>query len=274
MKTYKPTSNGIRFRTGHDFNEITKSSPEKSLLAPKRKTGGRNSNGHLTSRAIGGGHKQRYRIIDFKRTKLDVPGKVVSVEYDPNRTSRIALIQYLDGEKRYILAPNGLKVGQTVLASEKEIDISLGNSLLIKNIPTGTQLHNIELKPGKGGQMARSAGSFAQLMAKEEKYAQLKLPSGEVRMVLVNCRATVGQVGNLDHENISYGKAGRMRWLGVRPLSRGTAMNPVDHPHGGGHGKDHGGRNPVTPWGQPTQGYKTRQNKRTAKFIVKDRRVK
>lgn len=274
MKLYRPTSAGIRFRTGHDFKEITTDRPEKSLVVFLPKQTGRNVYGHVTSRFKGGGHKQAYRIIDFKRTKLDIPAKVATIEYDPYRSARIALLHYVDGEKAYIIAPHTLKPGQTIVSSDKEVDIIPGNALLLKNIPTGTNIYNIELKPGRGGQMVRSAGCMAQLMAKEEKYAQVKLPSGEVRMVLVSCRATIGQVSNLDHENISIGKAGRTRWLGKRPHTRGTAMNPVDHPHGGGHGKDHGGRNPVTPWGQPTKGYKTRNQKRTDKFIVKDRRVK
>ncbi|MDO8519004.1 MAG: 50S ribosomal protein L2 [Deltaproteobacteria bacterium] len=274
MKLYNPTSPGIRFRTGHDFAEITKAHPEKSLLEAIRKTGGRNVNGHITSRFIGGGHKRSFRKIDFVREKLDVQAVVAGVEYDPNRSARIALLHYKDGEKRYILAPVGIKTGQTVVSSDKDVDIVPGNALLLKNIPAGTNIYNIELKPGAGGQMVRSAGTLAQLMAKEGKYGQIKLPSGEVRQVLLTCRATIGQVGNLDHENISIGKAGRQRWIGLKPHTRGTAMNPVDHPHGGGHGKDHGGRNPVTPWGKPTRGYKTRTNKRTDKFIIKDRRMK
>lgn len=274
MKQYLATTPGQRFKTTHDFNEITKSRPEKSLCESLPRTGGRNADGHITSRFMGGGHKRVYRKIDFARNKLDVPATVAAIEYDPNRSARLALLNYADGEKRYIIAPHGLAVGQKVLSSDKEVDINPGNALLIKNIPAGTSIYNIELKPGRGGQMVRSAGCLAQLMAKEDKYAQIKLPSGEVRQVLVACRATIGQVGNLDHENISIGKAGVNRWLGWKPHSRGTAMNPVDHPHGGGHGRDHGGRNPVTPWGKPTRGYKTRKNKRTDKFIVKDRRIK
>ena len=274
MKLYRPTSAGIRFRTGHEFAEITRDRPEKSLIEAIRKTGGRNANGHITSRFIGGGHKRNYRKIDFIREKLDVPAKVSSIEYDPNRSARIALLHYKDGEKRYIVAAVGIQAGQTILSSDKDIDIVPGNALLLKNIPAGTNIYNIELKPGAGGQMVRSAGCLAQLMAKEGKYGQIKLPSGEVRKVLLACRATIGQVGNLDHENISIGKAGRQNWKGIKPHTRGTVMNPVDHPHGGGHGKDHGGRNPVTPWGKPTRGYKTRMNKSTDKYIVKDRRVK
>lgn len=273
MKQYRPTSSGIRFRTGYDFSEITASRPEKSLVWSLSSTGGRNVDGHVTSRFMGGGHKRAFRKIDFARNKLDVPARVATIEYDPNRSGRIALLHYLDGEKRYMVSPHGLRVGDTVVSSNQEIDIKMGNALLLQNIPTGTEIYNIELKPGAGGQMVRSAGCMAQLMAKEGKYAQVKLPSGEVRKVLVTCRATIGQVSNLDHENISIGKAGRYRWMGFKPHTRGTAMNPVDHPHGGGHGKDHGGRNPVTPWGKPTKGYKTRQNKRTDKYIIKDRRI-
>lgn len=274
MKNYRPTSAGIRFRTGDDFKDITTSIPHKPLLEVMSRTGGRNVHGHITSRFMGGGHKKRYRKIDFRRKKLEIPGRVVSIEYDPNRSARIALICYADGEKAYIVAPHGLAVDQKIVSSNKEVDINPGNALLLSYIPTGTNIYNIELNPGSGGQMVRSAGCYAQLMAKEGQYAQIKLPSGEVRKVLVTCRATIGQVSNIEHENISFGKAGRMVWMGYRPHSRGTAMNPVDHPHGGGHGKDHGGRHPVTPWGQPTKGYKTRTNKRTLKYIVKDRRVK
>lgn len=270
IKTYKPTSAGRRHQTCSTFDEITTSSPEKSLLVTLKKTGGRNSFGRITSRHIGGGHKQKYRIIDFRRNKIDIPAKVASIEYDPNRSARIALLNYSDGEKRYILAPLNLKVGDVVLASSSA-DIKPGNSLPLRAIPLGTIIHNIELKIGKGGQLARSAGTFAQLMAKEGKYAQVKLPSGEVRMVLLDCMATVGQVGNIDHENVTIGKAGRSRWLGRRPKVRGVAMNPVDHPHGGGEGRTSGGRHPVTPWGIPTKGYKTRKNKTSSRFIVKPR---
>lgn len=274
MKKYRPTSPGIRFRTGHDFSEITQGDPEKTLLEPISRRRGRNNNGRITSRFRGGGHKRRFRKIDFLRDKLDIPARVASIEYDPNRSARIALLHYVDGEKRYIVAPHGLKVDQKVVSSNQEAEIQPGNAILVKNIPTGTSIYNVELKPGKGGQLARSAGCLAQLVAKEGDYAQIKLPSGEVRKVLKNCRATIGQVGNTDHENISLGKAGRSRWLGRKSHSRGTAMNPVDHPHGGGHGKDHGGRNPVTPWGKPTKGFKTRKNKLTQKYIIKDRRKK
>lgn len=270
IKTYKPTSAGRRHQTCSTFDEITTSRPEKSLLVTLKKTGGRNSLGRITSRHIGGGHKKKYRLIDFRRNKIDIPAKVASIEYDPNRSARIALLNYSDGEKRYILAPLNLKVGDVVLASSSA-DIKPGNTLPLRAIPLGTIIHNIELKIGKGGQLARSAGTFAQLMAKEGKYAQVKLPSGEVRMVLLDCMATVGQVGNIDHENVTIGKAGRSRWLGRRPKVRGVAMNPVDHPHGGGEGRTSGGRHPVTPWGVPTKGYKTRKNKTSSRFIVKPR---
>jgi large subunit ribosomal protein L2 len=248
-------------------DDITKQTPEKSLVESKKRTGGRSSTGRVSSRFIGGGHKQAYRVIDFKRDKFGIPAVVASVEYDPCRSARIALLHYADGEKRYILQPDGLKVGQKVM-SGPEADILLGNALPLKNIPAGTIVHNIELRPGKGGQMARSAGSQAQLVNKEGGVALLKLPSGEVRRVMVECMATVGQVGNTDHENVSLGKAGRKRWMGKMPHNRGVTMNPVDHPHGGGEGRSSGGRHPVTPWGQPTRGFKTRNNKRTDKWIV------
>ena len=267
IKTYRPTTATRRFQTVVSRDDITKDRPEKSLVEAKRRTGGRNSRGRITSRFIGGGAKKAYRVVDFKRDKAGIPAVVAAVEYDPNRSSRIALLNYADGEKRYILHPAGLKVGQKVM-SGPEADILLGNALPMKNIPAGTILHNIELRPGKGGQMARSAGSQAQLISKEGGMALLKLPSGEVRRVPLECMATVGQVGNLDHENVSLGKAGRTRWLGKTPHNRGVAMNPVDHPHGGGEGKTSGGRHPVTPWGQPTRGFKTRNNKRTDKWIV------
>jgi large subunit ribosomal protein L2 len=271
LRKYNPTSAGRRFMTVPTFDEITKSSPEKGLTEPKRRTGGRNSKGRITIWWRGGGHKKRYRIVDFRRDKRDIPAKVAAVEYDPNRSARIALLHYRDGEKRYILWPEGLAVGATVVASESA-DILPGNCLPLKAIPAGTIIHNIELRAGKGGQMVRSAGGSAQLVAKEGEYAQVKLPSGEVRKVHVECVATVGQVGNLDHKNISLGKAGRKRWLGRKPHNRGVVMNPVDHPHGGGEGKTSGGRHPVTPWGKPTKGAKTRNSKRTNKFIVKRRR--
>jgi len=270
IKTNKPTSPGRRFQTCSTFEEITRKRPEKSLLRPIRMTGGRNSMGRITVRHRGSGHKRMYRIIDFKRDKDGVPAKVASIEYDPNRSANIALLNYVDGEKRYILAPRNLKVGDQIL-SGKGVEIRTGNTVPLREIPLGTHVHNIELNIGHGGQLARSAGSYAQLMAKEGKYAQIKLPSGEVRMVLQDCKATIGQMGNLDHENISIGKAGRNRWLGKRPRVRGVAMNPVDHPHGGGEGKSSGGRHPVTPWGVPTKGYKTRVKKASDRLIVKRR---
>ena len=267
IKTYSPHTASRRFMTSVSRDDITKQKPEKSLVESKKGTGGRNSAGRVTSRFIGGGHKQAYRVIDFKRDKYGIPAVVAAVEYDPCRSARIALLHYADGEKRYILHPDGLKVGQKVM-SGPEADILLGNALPLKNMPAGTIVHNIELRPGKGGQMARSAGSQAQLVNKEGGVALLKLPSGEVRRVLVECMATVGQVGNVDHENVSLGKAGRKRWMGKMPHNRGVTMNPVDHPHGGGEGRSSGGRHPVTPWGQPTRGFKTRNNKSTDKWIV------
>jgi len=263
IKKFKPTSPGRRHMTSSTFEEITKSVPEKSLVVTLKNAGGRNNLGRITKRHTGGGHKRKYRIIDFKRGK-----KEIRIEYDPNRSANIALLHYADGEKRYILAPVGLNVGDTVIASE-QADIKPGNSMTIRSIPLGTWVHNVELKIGKGGQLARSAGTYAMIAAKEGKYCQLRLPSGEVRLVLQDCCATIGQVGNADHENVKIGKAGRNRWLGKRPQSRGVAMNPVDHPHGGGEGKSSGGRHPVTPWGVPTKGYKTRTNKRTDRFIVR-----
>src|SRR5689334_24144617 len=267
IKTYLATTPTRRFQTVVSRDEITKQTPEKSLVRPKKRTGGRNSTGRVTSRFIAGGAKQAYRFIDFKRDKTGIPATVAAIEYDPNRSARIALLNYADGEKRYILHPHGLKVGQKVM-SGPEADILTGNALPLKNMPAGTIVHNIELKPGKGAQMARSAGSQAQLVSKEGGIALLKLPSGEVRRVQLECMATVGQVGNLEHENVSLGKAGRSRWKGRRPHNRGVTMNPVDHPHGGGEGKTSGGRHPVTPWGQPTRGFKTRNNKRTDRWIV------
>jgi large subunit ribosomal protein L2 len=269
----KPTSAGRRFQTTTDFAEITRSEPEKSLVRTLKKSGGRNNYGRVTIRHRGGGHKRRYRLIDFKRNKLEVPAKVATIEYDPNRTTRIALLHYVDGEKRYILAPQDLRVGDMVVSSPTA-DIKPGNALPLQNIPTGTLVHNVELKPGKGGQMARAAGSYAQLMAKEGKQAHLKLPSGEVRMVPVNCRATIGQLSNVEQENVSLGKAGRKRWQGKKPHTRGVAMNPVDHPMGGGEGKSSGGRHPCTPWGVPTKGYKTRKPKASDRYIVKHRSKK
>src|SRR5689334_9929902 len=267
IKSYSPTTPTRRFQTSLKRDDITKQTPEKSLVETKKRTGGRNSTGRVTSRFIGGGAKQSYRVIDFKRDKAGIPAVVAAIEYDPNRSARIALLNYADGEKRYILQPDGLKVGQKIM-SGPNADILIGNALPLKNIPAGTIVHNIELKPGKGAQMARSAGAQAQLVAKEGEYALLKLPSGEIRRVLVDCAATIGQVGNVEHENVSLGKAGRKRWMGKMPHNRGVSMNPVDHPHGGGEGKTSGGRHPVTPWGQPTRGFKTRNNKRTNKFIV------
>ncbi len=270
IKTYRPTSPAIRFRTTLDDSGLAKVRPLKSLTRGKQRISGRNNKGHLTVRHRGGGHSKLYRMIDFRRDKRDIPARVVQLEYDPNRSARIALLSYADGEKRYILAPNGLSAGATVVAGDGA-DILVGNALPLKNIPLGTMIHNIELKKGKGAQMARSAGVAAQLLAKESGYAQIKMPSGETRTVHLDCYATIGQVGNLDHENISIGKAGRSRWLGKRPTVRGVAMNPIDHPHGGGEGKTSGGRNPVSPWGLPTKGYKTRNNKRTQRFIIKRR---
>ena len=272
IRRYKPTSPGRRFMSVSTFEEITKTKPEKSLLEPVTKKGGRNNNGRITTRHQGGGHKRRYRVIDFKRTKDGVPAKVAAIEYDPNRSARIALLHYLDGAKAYILAPAGLRVGASV-ESGPGADIKPGNALPLENIPTGTMVHNVELKPGRGGQLARSAGSGVQLVAKDEGYGVLRLPSGEMRRVTLTCRATVGQVGNTDHENQSGGKAGRSRWKGIRPGVRGSAMNPVDHPHGGGEGKSKGGRHPVTPWGVPTLGKRTRaKHKESNKLIVRGRR--
>jgi large subunit ribosomal protein L2 len=270
IKTYRPTTQTLRFRTTLANDDITTKEPYKPLVEPKQRTGGRRNSGNITMRFIGGGHKRKLRIIDFKRDKAGIPATVETIEYDPNRSSRIALLAYADGEKRYILQPEGLKVGQKVI-SGPDADILAGNALPLRNIPPGTVIHNIELKPGKGAQMVRSAGGSAQLVAKEADYALVKLPSGETRKVSQDCMATIGQVGNIDHENVTIGKAGRSRWLGWRPHNRGVSMNPVDHPHGGGEGKTSGGRHPVTPWGQPTRGYKTRNNKRTDKFIVSRR---
>ena len=267
---YKPTSAGRRFQSVADFAEITSIEPVKSLLKPLKKSGGRNSYGRITARHIGGGNKRKYRIIDFCRSKIDIPAKVAAIEYDPNRTARIALLNYRDGEKKYIVAPAQVNVGDTIISGEKA-DIKPGNAVPLKYIPLGSLIHNVELKVGRGGQLIRSAGAYGQLMAKEGSYAQVRLPSGEVRKVFIECMATIGQVGNNEHENISIGKAGRTRWLGKRPHVRGVAMNPVDHPMGGGEGKSSGGRHPCTPWGIPTKGHKTRKNKRTDKYIVKRR---
>ena len=272
MKTYNPTTASRRFMTVVSREEITKDRPEKSLVEGKQRSGGRNSVGWISSRFRGGGAKKAYRIIDFKRDKHGIPAKVAAIEYDPNRSARIALLHYADGEKRDIVCPVGLEVGRTV-NSGPEADILIGNALPLRNIPAGTVVHNVELRPGKGAQMARSAGAQAQLVSREGGIALLKLPSGEVRRVQDECMATIGQVGNVEHENESHGKAGKTRWLGKRPHNRGVSMNPVDHPHGGGEGKTSGGRHPVTPWGQPTRGFKTRNNKRTNKWIV-SRKVK
>lgn len=272
VKTFKPVTPTLRYKTVADFTVLTKKSElpsrPKKLSRSKNKSGGRNVYGRITVQQIGGGHKQQYRTIDFKRDKAGVPGNVASIEYDPNRTAWIALVFYADGEKRFIIAAEGLKVGDTVIASD-QADIKPGNHLTISFIPVGTFIHNIEVVPGKGGRLARSAGSFGQLMAKESEYCQVRMPSGEIRLIHTTCKASIGQVSNLEHENITIGKAGRTRWLGVRPTVRGVAKNPVDHPMGGGEGKSSGGRHPTTPWGKPTKGYKTRKNKRTDAFIIK-----
>ncbi|MBK7582465.1 MAG: 50S ribosomal protein L2 [Myxococcales bacterium] len=273
IRAFKPTSAGRRFYTVSDFKELTTDRPQKKLCEAKNRTGARNNNGRITSRFRGGGHKQRYRLIDWKRNKIGVPAKVAEIEYDPNRTARIALLHYADGEKRYILAPDGLKQGDSVVSS-RNADIRPGNCLPLGVIPAGTTVHNLELRKGKGGQLVRSAGVAAQLMGKDGSYAQVKLPSGEVRKIHVDCRATVGQVSNVDHQNVSLGKAGRTRWLGRRPHNRGVTMNPVDHPMGGGEGRTSGGRHPCSPWGQLSKGMKTRNNKRTDNMIVKRRKAK
>src|ERR1700738_2573813 len=270
IKTYRPTTQTLRYRTTLSSAHHTPARPQKPRTEPKYRQGGRRNSGDTTMRFRGGGHKRKLRLIDFKRDKTGIPATVISIEYDPNRSSRIALLAYADGEKRYILQPEGLKAGAKIV-SGPDADILVGNALPLKNIPPGTTIHHLELRPGKGAQMVRSAGGSAQLVAKEGEYALVKLPSGETRKVSQDCMATIGQVGNLDHENITIGKAGRMRWLGRRPVNRGVSMNPVDHPHGGGEGKTSGGRHPVTPWGQPTRGYKTRNNKRTDAFIVNRR---
>jgi len=273
VKTFKPVTPSLRFKTISKFDEITKLKPEKALTTTIKKTGGRNNLGRITTRHRGGGHKRLYRMIDFKRDKYDIPAKVASIEYDPNRSARIALLVYADGEKRYILAPSGLKVEDKVISSDTP-EIQVGNTLPLKNVPLGSEIHNIELKIGKGGQLARSAGSYAQLVAKEKGYAQLKLPSGEIRMVHLECRATLGQVSNIEHENIKIGKAGKTRWLGRRPKVRGVAMNPIDHPMGGGEGKSSGGRHPCSPWGQLAKGKKTRTRKNSDSLIVRRRKSK
>ncbi len=273
IKTYRPYTETRRFQTGLTFDEITQAEPFKPLLEPKKRISGRNNKGRLTIWRRGGGHKRQYRVIDFRREKTGIEARVASIEYDPNRSAFISLLSYADGEKRYILCPKGLKLGDKV-ASGPQADIVVGNALPLKNIPAGTTIHNIELRQGKGGQLVRSAGGAAQLLSKEGDYAQVRLPSGEVRKIHIDCMASIGQVGNADHENVAVGKAGRTRWLGRRPTVRGVAKNPVDHPLGGGEGKTSGGRHPVTPWGQPTRGYKTRRNKLTGKFIVKRREKK
>ena len=271
IKTYRPTTPGIRHRTTNRYEELSGDGPYKPLLVSLPKSGGRDSRGHLSMRNRGGGHKQLYRVIDFKRDKIDIPGTVETVEYDPNRSSFISLVKYRDGERRYIIYPSGLKVGQEVVSTDRQADILPGNAMPLRFIPLGTVIHNIELRKDKGGQVAKSAGAGAQILAKEGDYAQVRMPSSEIRKVHLDCRATIGQIGNLDHSNISVGKAGRNRWKGIRPHVRGTAMNPVDHPHGGGEGRSKGGRHPVSPEGIPTKGYKTRQNKRTQSFIVRRR---
>lgn len=273
IKRFKPTSPARRYYETQDFGMLTKSEPERKLTEAKTSIGGRNNQGRITSRFRGGGHKRRYRIIDFKRNRVGVPAKVVGIEYDPNRSARIALISYVDGVKAYILAPDGLKVGDEVVSS-KHADVKPGNALRLRFLPLGTMIHNIELKIGKGGQLVRSAGTAAQLMAKDGDYAQVRLPSGEVRLIHLDCRATVGQVSNIQHARVSLGKAGRTRWLGRRPHNRGVTMNPVDHPMGGGEGRTSGGRHPCSPWGQLAKGKKTRTNKRTTKFIVRSRKKK
>ncbi|BDG07500.1 50S ribosomal protein L2 [Anaeromyxobacter paludicola] len=272
LKTYKPTSAGRRLMTVSDFAEITKATPEKKLTRPLRKSGGRNNHGHITTRHIGGGHKRRYRVIDWRREKDGVPAKVAAIEYDPNRTARIALLHYADGEKRYILAPLGVSVGDTLLSGDG-VDVRPGNALPIKAIPLGTVIHNVETQPKSGAKMIRTAGSFGQLMAKEGTHAQIRMPSGEVRLVPQDCKATIGQLSNVENSSVRVGKAGKSRWKGIRPTVRGLAMNPVDHPHGGGEGKSgQGNPHPVSPWGQKTKGLKTRNNRRTDKLIVSRRR--
>jgi large subunit ribosomal protein L2 len=270
-KSFKPTTPARRFLTQLDFSELTKKAPEKRLVKIKSSTGGRNNYGRITSRFRGGGHKRKYRLIDFKREKKEIPGKITALEYDPNRTANLALVTYADGDKRYILAPNGVKVGTQIIASPKA-DIQVGNCMPMKNIPAGTTVHNVEMKIGAGGKLGRSAGSQIQIVGFEGGYAQLRMPSGEIRRIHEDCWATIGQVGNLEHENIVWGKAGRMRWLGFRPHNRGVSMNPVDHPMGGGEGRSSGGRHPTTPWGIKTKGKKTRKNHRTDRFIIRRRK--
>jgi len=273
IRTYRPYTETRRFQTGLTFEELTTNRPHKPLVEPKQRISGRNNRGELTIWRRGGGHKRQYRVIDFKRDKTGIPARVATVEYDPNRSAFISLLHYADGEKRYIIYPTGLKVGDSVV-SGPEADIVVGNALPLRNIPAGTVIHNLELRLGKGGQLVRSAGGAAQLLSKEGEYAQVRLPSGEVRKIHVDCMASIGQIGNVDHENVSIGKAGRRRWMGIRPTVRGVAMNPVDHPLGGGEGRTSGGRHPVTPWGKPTRGYKTRHNRQSDRFIVKTREKK
>jgi large subunit ribosomal protein L2 len=273
LKKFKPITPTLRFHTVSDFEELTREKPEKSLIEPIKRPAGRNNHGHVTAWHRGGGHRRRYRAIDFKRNKIGIPAKVASIEYDPNRSSRIALLHYADGDKRYILAPLGLKVGDELM-NGPEAEIRPGNSIPLRNVPLGTAIHNIEIVAGKGGQVARGAGAFCQLMAKEGDYATVRMPSGEVRLFRLECACTIGQVGNIEHENISIGKAGRSRWLGRRPHTRGVAMNPVDHPMGGGEGRSSGGRHPCTPWGKPTKGYKTRKKKPSDRLIVRRRKQK
>ncbi len=271
IKVYKPTTSSMRHRTGLRYEELTVRQPYKPLTQPLKKTGGRNSSGQISMRFRGGGHKKLYRIIDFKRNKFEIPGEVETIEYDPNRSAFISLIKYKDGERRYIIAPANLAISQTIISSNKQVDILPGNSMPLRFIPLGSIIHNIELRNGKGGQIVRSAGSSAQVLAKEGNYAQIRMPSSEIRRIHLDCRATIGQVSNGDHKNVSIGKAGRNRWKGKRPHVRGTAMNPIDHPHGGGEGKAKGGRHPVSPNGIPTKGYKTRRNKRTQQFVIRRR---
>ncbi len=273
VKKFRPVTPSLRFRTVPTFEELTSSVPEKSLLEPLRKSGGRNNKGRITAFCRGGGHKRFYRKVDFKRNKHDIPARVASIEYDPNRSARIALLHYVDGEKRYILAPHGLEVDMRVVSGQ-DVEVRVGNAMPLSKVPLGTNVHNVEMRPGKGGQMVRSAGGFAQLVAREGKVAILKMPSGEVRRVPVECFGTIGQVSNLDHKNINWGKAGASRWRGRRPSVRGVAMNPIDHPMGGGEGRSSGGRHPCTPWGKPTKGYKTRSKRKSNKHLVQDRRSK
>lgn len=271
MKTYRPTTSSLRHRVGLDYEDLTTDRPYKPLLEPLKKSGGRDGRGRISVRHRGGGHKRQYRVIDFKRDKLDVPGKIETIEYDPNRSAFISLVTYRDGAKKYILTPQKITIGQTIVSSEKQVDILPGNAMPLRYIPLGMIIHNIELKKGKGGQVAKSAGAGAQILAKEGDYAQLRMPSSEIRKVHLDCRATIGEVSNPDHQNIVLGKAGVKRWKGRRPHVRGSAMNPIDHPHGGGEGRAKGGRNPVSPTGKPTKGYRTRRNKRTSKYIVRRR---